>query len=183
MSAINVAGTCEGIENVADPFGPSQMGRSSGIDRYKAYLASPRLGERPVSMWGDAVAVPDTYHEEWETKESAVPLDPGEILVAMLLPIGDTLLATPALGALRRRFPLSNITVLASSSNAGILKDNPTFNQLVVVDEQGSRHRMVRMAKRLSELRQIKYDLVINLSPISSIALMMAGVYQKSLHV
>ena len=168
---------------MADVFGPWQMGRPSGFDRYGAYLASPRLGEPAASVPNGAVAIPDAYRGDWESKDPIVPLDPGEILVAMLLPIGDTLLATPALGALRRRFPLAKITVLASRSNAGILKDNPSFDQLVVVDEHGSRHRMVRMAKRLSELRQVKYDLVINLSPVSSIALMMAGIYQKALHV
>ena len=62
------------------------------------------------------IAPPETewrnrHFADWET-----PLDPGHILVSLLLPIGDTLLATPALAALRRRFPLARITALASRS-------------------------------------------------------------------
>jgi len=104
----------------------------------------------------------------------------------MLLPIGDTLLATPALAALRRRFPSANITVIASRSNAGILKDNPAFDRLLVVDERGSGRRVARFARLLSEVRHAQPDLVINLSPVSSLVLSMAGLCQRAqqaLHV
>jgi lipopolysaccharide heptosyltransferase II len=153
------------------------------LSRYGAYLASPRLREPAVGVSSSALSLSKVEQGYRHSADMYTPLDPGQILVAMLLPIGDTLLATPALAALRRRFPLAKITVLASSRNAGILQDNPTFDHLVIVDEQGPRHRMVRVAKRLGQLRQVKYDLILNLSPVSSLALMMAGIYQKSLHV
>src|SRR5260370_16259069 len=50
---------------------------------------------------------------------------PQRILVGLLLPVGDTLLTTPALAALHRRFPESEITALVSTSNAAILAGNP----------------------------------------------------------
>jgi ADP-heptose:LPS heptosyltransferase len=113
------------------------------------------------------------------------PLDPAQVLVSMLLPIGDTLLATPAVTVLRKRFPLAKITVLASRSNAGILRDNPNIDQLILTDDpaEATDSKMLRLARGLSELRQTKYDLVINLSPVGGLVLMMAGVYQKPLTV
>ncbi len=166
-----------------DWFAPWRQGRAGGSDRYGEYLAAQRLREPAMGISNGSLAVPNADHERWQSLGTFVPLDPRQILVAMLLPIGDTLLATPTLAALRKRFPLAKITVIAAASNAGILKDNPTFDHLVVVDVQGERYRMVQVARRLSRLRQVKFDLVLNLSPISSLALIMAGVYQKSLRV
>ena len=113
------------------------------------------------------------------------PLDPARVLVSMLLPIGDTLLATPAVTVLRKRFPWAKITVLASRGNAGILRDNPNVDHLILTDDptDGAENKVLRLARGLSELRQTKYDLVINLSPVGGLVLMMAGVYQKSLTV
>src|SRR5262245_37438591 len=100
--------------------------------------------------------------QSYHTADEYTPLDPASIVVGMLLPIGDTLLATPTLAALRRRFPLAQITVVASRSNAGILKDNPSFDHLLVLDEAGSLSKVVRFARLLSELRQAQHDMVIN---------------------
>ena len=53
------------------------------------------------------------------------------ILVQALLPIGDTLFATPAIHALRQRYPGARFTALVYRSNAGILSSNPDIDSLV----------------------------------------------------
>ncbi len=160
---------------MSDWYSPWQPGRIAGLARYDTFLASPRLHEPAFGAAGGTLMLPSRDNGLKHTPDEFVPLDPAQILVAMLLPIGDTLLATPALAALRRRFPLAKITVVAGRSNAGILTDNPAFDQLVIVDEPGPHRRVVRVARRLSQLRQVKYDLVINLSPVSSLVLMRRG--------
>ncbi|MGO8946801.1 MAG: glycosyltransferase family 9 protein [Ktedonobacterales bacterium] len=110
-------------------------------------------------------------------------LDPSSILVNLLLPIGDTLFATPALAALRRQFPWAKVTVLVSRSNAGILTNNPSFDNMVVMDANVTERRMRNLARCIAELRQKRYDLILNLSPVGKLLLMMAGLNQKQLHV
>jgi ADP-heptose:LPS heptosyltransferase len=127
--------------------------------------------------------VAEATGRHYHSTQEYTPLDPGNILVSLLLPIGDTLFATPALAALRRQFPWAKITVLVSRSNAGILSNNPSFDHMVVLDANGTEHRMRNLARGITELRQRKYDLILNLSPVGRIVLMMAGLNQKQLHV
>jgi len=125
----------------------------------------------------------DVSERHYHSTQEYTPLDPANILVSLLLPIGDTLFATPALGALRRQFPLAKITVLVSRSNAGILSNNPNFDHMVMLDANVSEHKMRNLARGINELRQKKYDLIFNLSPVGKLVLMMAGLNQKQLHV
>ncbi|MGH2516125.1 MAG: glycosyltransferase family 9 protein [Ktedonobacterales bacterium] len=143
------------------------------------FSTSARLAETPAASLTRMEANEGHRHSE----DEYTPLDPSHILVGMLLPIGDTLLATPALGVLRRRFPWAKISVLVSHSNAGILQDNPNVDALVFVTERGSEPGIVRFARGLSEIRKQDYDLIINLSPVGSIVLRMAGRYHSALHV
>lgn len=55
----------------------------------------------------------------------------SSILVVLLCPLGDTLFATPALRALRRRFPGANITALCWTSNEPLLRYNPHLDHVV----------------------------------------------------
>jgi ADP-heptose:LPS heptosyltransferase len=103
--------------------------------------------------------------------------EPRQILAALLCPIGDTLMATPALAAVRRRYPRSTITAIASASNAGILVGNPDMDRLVLLPAMGSGSRAARFANAVRELsaERDRYDLVISFSAAGTLVAQLAG--------
>jgi len=82
------------------------------------------------------------------------------ILVIKLRYVGDVLLATPVLRALRERFPESRLSMLVNRGTEDILKWNPDLDRIPVV-ERASLAEQVRFVK---ELRQSGFDCVIDLT-------------------
>jgi lipopolysaccharide heptosyltransferase II len=111
------------------------------------------------------------------TSRRAITREPRHILVSLLSPIGDTLLATPALAALRRRYPEASLTVIVSASNAGILEDNPDVTDRILVppEGEGSTLRRFAGAMRAINRRRETYDLVVSLSAASSFVTFVSG--------
>ena len=62
-----------------------------------------------------------------------MPDDPQRILVLSYRHVGDALFGTPALRALRRRFPQAHITVIVGRQAEAILKENPHIDDLIVL--------------------------------------------------
>ena len=106
--------------------------------------------------------------------------EPRRILVSLLSPIGDTLLATPALSALRRRYPNASLTVIVSASNAGILEGNPDVTNQILVP-QGTGPTLLRFARavRAIKTQREKFDLVVSLSAASTFVTFVTGLASK----
>jgi ADP-heptose:LPS heptosyltransferase len=68
------------------------------------------------------------------TQPLQLPPD-AHILVVKLATIGDLLLATPALRALRESYPHAQIDLLVTPSSAGILDDWEVINHVIVLDK------------------------------------------------
>lgn len=85
--------------------------------------------------------------------------DVRRVLVVRLRSIGDTVLATPALHALRRFLPRARIDVLLEDWVAPVLDGCPDADRVITVKRgsQVSRLRLVR------ELRAARYDVAFNL--------------------
>jgi len=67
-----------------------------------------------------------------------LPANPGlrgrpRILVVRAGAIGDTLMATPLVRALRRTFPESYLVFLSSASAFGVIRHNPHLNQVITL--------------------------------------------------
>jgi ADP-heptose:LPS heptosyltransferase len=98
-----------------------------------------------------------------------IPAHPARILVGLVSPIGDTLLATPALAALRRALPEAEIAALVAPSNAGILVGNPDVDRLIYAPAKGTTPEWRRYLAALRTLRRERFDLIINFSGASGL--------------
>ncbi|HEX6163950.1 MAG TPA: glycosyltransferase family 9 protein [Vicinamibacterales bacterium] len=84
------------------------------------------------------------------------------ILLIRLRLIGDVVFTTPALNALRRRFPDAHITYLVEPAAAPVVRHHPAINETVVVERPRGLARVrydLALAKRL---RAQRFDLVID---------------------
>ena len=68
----------------------------------------------------------------------AVPDNPRSILIIKLSSIGDLLLFTPALRALRRKWPSAKITLLTESRCAPVVRNNPDIDRVIEFPRAGA---------------------------------------------
>ncbi|HEU5381270.1 MAG TPA: glycosyltransferase family 9 protein [Ktedonobacteraceae bacterium] len=94
----------------------------------------------------------------------------AHILVVKLATIGDLLLATPALRALRESYPQAQIDLLVTPSSAGILDDWEVINHVIVLDKYLFDHpkqlltnplSLLKLRPLLRQLREGHYDAVL----------------------
>ncbi len=108
---------------------------------------------------------------------SGIILSPNaKILVVKLADLGDVLTATPALRALRRRYPHAEIDVLLTPHTTAVLKHSPVVDNLI--PSNNFRFFALRDALKpalaaeawhiLRRLRQKKYDAVIILHHLTT---------------
>lgn len=82
------------------------------------------------------------------------------VLVVRLRSIGDTVLATPALYALRRFLPNVRIDVLLESWVAPVLEGFKDADNIITIERSGGTVARARIAR---ELRSARYDVAFNL--------------------
>ncbi len=91
-----------------------------------------------------------------------------KILVIKLRHLGDVLLTTPVVSALKKRFEGAEIDAYIYKEAAPMLEGHPGISNLILYDREWKRQgfflKMAKEAKILSQLRKKKYDLVINLT-------------------
>lgn len=86
------------------------------------------------------------------------------ILVIQPDHIGDVLLATPMIHALRQRFPRAKIDVVIGEWAKPVLESNPDINQVYIINFRQfnrSHAKSSRQTKTFWELRSNKYDLAV----------------------
>jgi predicted lipopolysaccharide heptosyltransferase III len=84
----------------------------------------------------------------------------SKVLVIKLRYIGDVLLTTPVLKNLRVNFPDARLDIMVNAGTEEVLKHNKDINGVIFV-ERGS---LIRQLAFIRELRQMKYDLVIDVT-------------------
>jgi lipopolysaccharide heptosyltransferase II len=95
----------------------------------------------------------------------------NRILVISLYKIGDVLFTTPAIRALKKRFPEAKLTVWVKSRGRAVLENNPHVDEILVFDNisvargfEDINHLDIKSRlKFVSELRAREFDLVVDL--------------------
>jgi len=88
-----------------------------------------------------------------------IELRPKRILILQLRQIGDVLLCTPAIRALRKKYPSARIDMLVENGPAGVLAGNPHISELILRHPGRGPLESVR---NISDVRKNRYDLVID---------------------
>src|SRR2546427_8103895 len=85
----------------------------------------------------------------------------AHILVVKLATIGDLLLATPALRALRETYPQARIDLLVTPASAGLLDDWEVIDHVIVLDKYlfDYPQQMLKNPRNLLRLRPLWHDL------------------------
>lgn len=97
------------------------------------------------------------------SKMSALP--PGNIkriLIIRIDRIGDLVLSTPTLRAVRQHFPQAFICLLARSYTQGVIVNNTDINKIITFED---RNFILEILRKTAELRKYKFDLAIVLHP------------------
>jgi heptosyltransferase III len=84
----------------------------------------------------------------------------NNILVIKLRYLGDVLLSTPILTALRERFPTARLTMAVNQGTEDMVKWNPDLHDVIVVERGG----IAAQLRALHQVRQRRFDCVIDLT-------------------
>ena len=95
--------------------------------------------------------------------------------------LGDAVLTTPALGALRTACPQARITVAAKPLVAELFRDHPDIDGIEVYDKEGTHAGAIGMFRKARELRRGGYDAALLLQNAIDAALLafLAGIPER----
>src|SRR5689334_8660936 len=114
--------------------------------------SAPRAVEAPVTLQAEDEPQPlAPAHWDWDAVQ--------RVLVIRLRSIGDTVLATPSLFALKRFLPHAQIDILVEDWVAPLLANHPHVDNVIELKRGGVAKRM----NAAREIRGARYDVVYNL--------------------
>src|SRR5215467_7306984 len=103
------------------------------------------------------------------------PRIPAErILVIQFRQIGDVLLSTPVLRALRCHYPQSHIAFLTETSSGRVLQENPLLDEVIIRPRYATWYQQWQL---LRYIRRQRFELVIDLigNPRSAVLTFLSG--------
>ena len=113
------------------------------------------------------------------TTEQPTPValpDDARILIVRLASLGDLLLATPALRALRRRYPSARIDLLTTASSAHLMQDSSLLDTVIPLEKYAFDYpsdilrrpdRLLTLAPFAAGLRSMRYDATLLMSHLT----------------
>lgn len=103
------------------------------------------------------------------------------VLLIRLRLIGDVVLSTPVIRALRRAFPDASLTYLVERDAAPVVAGHRDLDRIIVVERTHGLRRVLDDAKLAWQLRRERYDVVIDMhgGPRSSWLALATGALQR----
>jgi len=93
-------------------------------------------------------------------KERKIRCKPKNILVIRSGAIGDVLMITPFLKAIRKKFPRAKINYLVGEWSKSILEDNKNINKIIPFDDNiVYKKKLFKIIRLIKKIRKEKYDL------------------------
>jgi heptosyltransferase-2 len=93
------------------------------------------------------------------------------ILIVRTDRIGDVLLSTPVIKALRDKYPCAYIAMMVSAYAKDIVDGNPYLDQVIIYDKDGKHRSWARSMKFATRLKKKKFDLAVILHPTNRLHL------------
>ncbi|MBN2483372.1 MAG: lipopolysaccharide heptosyltransferase II [Candidatus Omnitrophica bacterium] len=91
--------------------------------------------------------------------------EPEKILVVRTDRMGDVILSTPVISALRRRYPHAYIAFMCRPYTRPLLEGNPGLNEVIECDKSGSHKGFWGTVRFIRALRRTRFDVAIILHP------------------
>jgi heptosyltransferase-3 len=104
--------------------------------------------------------------ENYQLKTIDLKTESPRILIIKLKHIGDVLMATPAISAIRERFPDAHISVLIREGTEDMLTGNPKIDDVIVYDGFRGMSFINKMLKEIGfafGFRRKRFDLIVEL--------------------
>lgn len=93
------------------------------------------------------------------------PIVPKRILVIRLDRLGDVILSTPVLQALRSHFPHAFIAMMVRPACNDVVEGNPYLNEVILYDKEGAHHSAPATIRFARKLRRFDFDTALILHP------------------
>ena len=86
-------------------------------------------------------------------------MNPEKILIIQTAFLGDVILTTPLIKAVRKKYPQSQIFFLAIPQTKELLQNNPYLDEIIVYDKKGKEKGFLSFLKLIKTINSIRFDL------------------------
>jgi len=86
---------------------------------------------------------------------------PEKILLVQTAFIGDVVLTTPLIKAVKKKFSNAKLSVLVIPETEGLLKNNPYVDDVIVYDKRGQEKNLHAFFQLVNRIKQAKFDLAL----------------------
>lgn len=123
----------------------------------------------------------DRYMDALRRLTGKEPKDDPSILVIQTAFLGDAVLTTPLLGALRERFSNSRIDVLATPEVADVFRQHPAVAETLIFDKRGNEKSLAARWALARHLSRRHYDIAVipHRSLTSALLAWLAGIPRR----